>query len=519
MRPTPRAFTQTLALALTTLLLPAPPAKAAQTAANKPLNVLFIASDDLNNDLGCYGHPFVKSPNIDRLAARGVRFDRAYNQFPLCSPSRVSLMTGLRPDTTRIYDLQTNFRDTLGPDVVTLPQAFRRHGYVAARVGKIYHYGVPTQIGTSGLDDPASWDKVVNPIGRDKTEEHLVVNHTPKRGLGSALALHAADGTDEEQTDGIAATEAIKLLEVYRNRPFFLAVGFYRPHTPYVAPKKYFDLYPAAKMKLPDDPPGDLDDIPAPALWTKPPHWGVPEAQLKESISAYYASITFMDAQLGRLLDALDRLGLADNTVVVFWSDHGYVLGRHGQWQKQMLFEESARVPLIVAAPKMAGNGKGCARTVELLDLYPTLADLCGVKPPPDLAGRTLRPLLNDPAAPWDKPAYTQVMRGGPNRRFPGRSVRTERWRYNEWDDGGAGVELYDHSTDPAEYTNLAGRKEHAATQAELAKLLRQGFPSAGELKALKPPGAAAACAPPSRPLGATALRRTRAGRENAVIP
>jgi iduronate 2-sulfatase len=434
-------------------------------------NILFIAVDDLNNDLGAYGHPLVRSPNIDRLAARGVRFDRAYNQFPLCSPSRTSLLTGLRPDATGVFDLQTHFRDRL-PKVVTLPQLFRSHGYYAARVGKIYHYGVPGQIGTSGLDDPASWDHVVNPIGRDKQDEHTIVNVTPTRGLGSALSWREDPGEDEEQTDGKVATEGIRLLQQNRGRPFFLAVGFYRPHTPYVAPKQYFDLYPLEAIRPPADPTADLADVPEAAQWVKPANWGLPAEDLRRSIRAYYAAVTFMDAQVGRVLDALDRLGLTDNTIVVLWSDHGYHLGEHGQWMKMSLFEESARVPLVIAAP---GHRKGTAtgRVVELLDLYPTLADLAGLPLPAHPQGRSLRPLLADPAAPWPHAAHTQVRRGGQGTHFMGRSVRTEGWRYTEWDDGHKGVELYDHAKDQRERTNLAGDPRYADTIAELRGLLR----------------------------------------------
>jgi uncharacterized sulfatase len=436
------------------------------TWAQTNLNVLFIAADDLNTELGCYGHKIVKSPNIDRLARAGVRFDHAYCQFPLCSPSRVSLMTGLRPDTTTIYDLRKNFR-TSSPisNAVTLAQLFKQHGYFSGRVGKIFHYGVPTQIGTSGLDDPLSWDTVVNPRGRDRDDEPLLTNHTPKRGLGSALAFLRADGADEEQTDGKGALEAIKLLEAHKNKPFFLALGFYRPHCPYIAPKKYFDLYPIDRIKLPD---AAVSNVPPVALWTKPPNWGLTETQLKEALQAYYASISFMDAQLGKVLDALERLKLADRTIIVFWSDHGYLTGQHGQWMKMSLFEESARVPLLIAAPTVGKRGRACTRTVELLDIYPTLAELCGLAPPSNLHGKSLVPLLCDPKAPWDKPALTQVTRGGPNAMFMGYSIRTEGWRYTEWDDGRKGRELYDHGKDPGERINLA---EVPAMEKEVARL------------------------------------------------
>ncbi len=437
------------------------------------LNVLFIASDDLNCELGCYGHAVVRTPHIDRIAARGTRFDRAYCQFPLCSPSRTSLMTGLRPDTTEVFDLKRHFRDVL-PDAVTLPQAFRKNGYVAARVGKIYHYGVPGEIGTNGLDDPASWDSVFNPRGRDKDEEGKLTNHTPKRGLGSSLSFLKAEGADEEQTDGIGATEAVKLLEKHRDRPFFIACGFYRPHCPYVAPKKYFDQVPLDRVRMPEFPQDFPSRVPKPATasTTPWPWFGVTEPQARESLQAYWASIEFMDAQVGRLLDALDRLGLADRTVVAFWGDNGYHTGDLGLWKKQSLFEKSARVPLLVAAPGQKAKGKGCGRTVELLDLYPTLADLCGLAPPAGLAGKSLRPLLDDPGAAWDKPAFTQVWRGG----FPGHSVRTERWRYTEWDGGRLGAELYDYSTDPGETRSLAEDGKHASTVAELKALVQKNW-------------------------------------------
>jgi len=454
--------------------LAAPLAVAIQAqGGKKPLNVLFIAADDLNNDLGAYGHPVVKSPNLDRLAARGVRFDRAYAQFPLCSPSRSSLMTGRLPDATKVYNLQKHFRETL-PDVVTLSQLFQRNGYFAARVGKIYHYGNPGQIGTPGLDDPASWNVAINPRGVDKDEEPVIINRTPKRPLGSALAFYASPAPDAEHTDGKVALETIKLLEANKDRPFFIAAGFYRPHCPFVAPKKYFDLYPLEKIAAQKVTPGEWAALLPAALWMKEPHFGTDELQQREAIRAYYASISFLDANVGRLLDALDRLGLTDNTLIVFWSDHGYLLGEHGQWMKQTLFEGSARAPLLFAGPGVA-RGKASGRTVESVDIYPTLADLCALTgTPTDLAGRSLRPLLKNPRARWGRPALTQVEHGDAGQRFMGYSVRDERWRYTEWDEGRRGVELYDEQNDPKELRNLAKDPKSAKELARMKGLLQQ---------------------------------------------
>ena len=443
-------------------------------AADKP-NVLFIAVDDMNNDLGCYGHKLVKSPHLDRLAAQGVRFERAYCQFPLCSPSRSSLMTGLRPDRTKVADLAYHFRTGL-PDVVTLSQHFMNNGWFAARVGKIYHYGNPGSIGTPGLDDPPSWKVALNPAGRDKlTDEPAIIQYTgAKMNFGASLSWLAAEGEDSDHTDGKVADEAIKLMEQHRDEPFFLAVGFYKPHTPYVAPKKYFDLYPPAEqIPLAEVMEGDCNDIPPLALGSQRGD-SLTDEQRRLCRRAYWACISFADAQIGRVLDALDRLQLREKTIIVFWSDHGYHLGEHGLWQKQTCFEEAARVPLIIAAPGTKARGAGSRAIVELVDLYPTLADLAGLRTAVDLQGVSLRPLLDDPGRAWSRPAFTQCQRGKANGNWVfGRSVRTDRWRYTEWDKGRQGIELYDHDADPLEYTNLAEDARYKAERDKLAALLR----------------------------------------------
>jgi iduronate 2-sulfatase len=458
----------------TLLMLAAPSFAQAQTP-QKEKNVLFIIADDLNNHLGCYGHPLVKSPNIDRLAKKGMTFNRAYCQFPLCNPSRASFMTGRRPDATKIYENMTDFRKNL-PDAVTMAQLFRMAGYYVIRIGKIYHYGVPAQIGTSGLDDEKSWDKVINPIGRDRKEEDLVKNYTPKKGaLGAALAWHASDSPDETQTDGIVATEAIKILRQKRDQPLFLAVGFYRPHVPWIAPKRYFANYPLEKIHMPKEPANVRDGVPPVAFAVNPPNYGLGNEECRNSIRAYYASVSFMDAQVGRLLDELDRLNLWDDTIVIFISDHGWLLGEHGCWQKMHLFDESARVPMIIASPNSKAPGKTCDRVAELIDVYPTVADLCGLKAPKSLDGISLKRLLDDPTLPGSKGAYTQVTRAGLKMGAPvmGYSVRTERWRYTEWDDGKKGIELYDHDGDPKEHKNLGGDPRQAKVIEQLKALLR----------------------------------------------
>lgn len=437
-------------------------------ARQRPRNVLFIGTDDLNHCLSAYSHPVVRTPNIDRIARNGVRFDRAYCQFPLCSPSRTSFLTGLAPDTTRVYDLQTHFRKNL-PDVVTLPQLFQKNGYFAARVGKMYHYGNPGQIGTDGLDDPPSWNQRINPRGIDKDEEPKLVNYTPARGIGSALSYYASPARDEQHTDGMVASEIIRLMEEHRDQPWFLGAGFYKPHCPYIAPSRYFDMVPLERVKLVPFEEWEMTIAPQWAYFTKPAHWGLNEKQRLEVMRAYYAAILFLDANVGRLLDALKRLKLERDTTIYFWSDHGYQLGEHGQWMKQTVFEASARTPLIIAGAGVRSRGKGSPRTVEFLDLYPTAAALAGLQgTPANLHGASLTPLLDNPSAPWDRPAVTQVHR----QKVRGYSIRTERYRYSMWEEGRKGEELYDYQADPRELRNLATGAGGASVKAQLRERL-----------------------------------------------
>ncbi|MCP5114511.1 MAG: sulfatase, partial [bacterium] len=419
-------------------LMAAGGAAPALSSANRKPNVLFVSVDDLNTDLGCYGHSLVRSPHIDRLARRGVRFERAYAQYPVCNPSRTSFLSGRYPEQAGVLDNRTDPRVNLG-DVQFLPEYFRRHGYFTAQIGKIFHRGRPS---------PRDFAVSLNPRGTPLARRGEGRNLTD--GRHGFFHWIAAEGADEDHSDGQVAAETIRLLEEKRDEPFFLGVGLHKPHDPYVAPKRYFEPYPLERIPPVGGPADDAADVPEAAY--PPTNHGLGPREAIEYRRAYYACVTFMDAQLGKMLDALERLGLAGNTMVVFFSDHGIHLGEHGWWNKVTLFERSARVPLIIAGPGAAGGGRICRRTVELLDLYPTLAEAAGLPMPDGLEGKSLLPLLSDPAAEWDKPAYTVVRRG----EKLGRTVRTERFRYTEWDEGRLGGELYDHNVDPNEYRNLS---------------------------------------------------------------
>ena len=393
-------------------------------------------------------------------------------------------MSGLYPTETRIMDNTTPPRTYIG-DIAFLPQHFRQNGYFTARIGKIYH---------GGMDDPASWDISEDPrrtVRQRQRQQRRIETKQQKRaeslegdfvltGLGSTqvaeLRWAMTENDDANEPDGMIARRAVQILEEHlrtrKDQPFFLAVGFHKPHLPWVAPKRYFEMHDPAKIPLPKTPPDDLEDIPQIALTLRPQEQKMTDEEKRLAIRAYYACVSFMDAQVGVLLDALDRHKLLENTVIVFLGDHGYHLGEHGGlWRKMTLFEESAGAPLIIAAPNISGEGKSCDRTVEFVDIYPTLCELCGLPMPKHrLSGKSLVPLLNDPKAKWDKPALTFVQR----RKVLGVAISTERWRYIEWDEGRLGTELYGHENDPNEWRNLANDPKFADVVKEMKRLMKE---------------------------------------------
>ena len=455
-------------------------------AAAKP-NVLLICVDDLKPLLGCYGDTLVKSPNIDRLAARGVLFEKAFCNQAVCSPSRNALLTGLRPQSLGIYELSTNFRKT-APDAVTLPQHFKANGYRAEGLGKSFH------VGHGNVNDTASWSvphftpktisyalKENNPPESTR-EQALFEDKKEAWNLPRGAPTESADVPDNRYGDGMIADEAILRLAAAKQKPdepFFLAVGFLKPHLPFVAPKKYWDLYDPASLKLPA-----LQSAPEGAPEFAPSTWGelrqyrdMPEQgpltqeQAIHLIHGYYAATSYMDAQLGKVLDALDASGLADKTIIVLWGDHGWHLGDHGMWCKHTNYEQAARIPVIVAAP-----GIKPARTqalIESCDIYPTLAELAQLPTPPQGDGRSFASVLKDPAISVRDHAIHVYPRGG----LIGRAVRTQRHRLVEWKKPGASpdtaiIELYDYEADPAETKNLAAKQPEVV--ASLRKLLAQ---------------------------------------------
>ncbi len=437
-------------------------AVSAQTTPKPKYNVLFIAVDDLRPELGAYGNKLIKTPNIDKLASWGVRFDAAYVQYPLCNPSRASLLNGRYPTQTGVLDNRTWF-GAAHPEFVSLPKYFKQQGYASLRTGKIFH---------GGIDDTDAWT-----TGGEKRNFAGALNTTaPGQNPNNSDRIVALEGNGEAHADYRFTTRAIEFLEEYKDKPFMLMFGLTKPHSPPTAPKKMIEMYDAAQMPLP------VDFAPRPTVPPGFPKLSVPprnsdlfigrdasEAEAREVIRAYYASITYADANVGRVLDALERLGLREKTIIVFWGDHGYHLGEKGKWSKHnSLFEIGTRVPLMIVMPGARGNGKASPRIVEAVDLYATLTDLCGLPRPSGIIGESLKPLLNNPQAKWNQPAYT-VTKFGQN---IGKAVRTERWRYAEYDDGGA--MLFERQKDPHELKNLANDPAQAKVVAAMKKLLEQ---------------------------------------------
>jgi arylsulfatase A-like enzyme len=460
-------------------------------------NVLFFAVDDLRPEFGAYGHSYIHSPNLDRLAARGMTFNRAYCQQAVCSPSRSSLLTGTRPDTTRVWDLETHFRKAL-PEVVALPQHFKQNGYFVQGMGKLYH---------GGFDDPVSWSV---PWTTPKTShgtyglaENIAIvqakiaaskSAPKKKGAGRARnygpAFEAADVADNWFHDGALADMAVSALRecAKKDQPFWLGVGFIRPHLPFVAPKKYWDLYDPAKIQLapnPFPPKGAPDYAVLPGGELRAYH-GIPAGPIPDDLArqlkhGYYAAISYMDAQLGRVLDELDRLQLADNTIIVLWGDHGWKLGEHAAWCKHSNVENDTNAPLLIAVPGLKSAGQHTNALAEFVDIYPTLAEFCGLSLPNHLEGTSLVPVLRDPSRSVKKAAFSQYPRTASGRQLMGYTMRTDRYRFTRWvhrDDHSQvdAVELYDHETDPQENVNIANDPQNSELVARLTEQWSRGW-------------------------------------------
>jgi iduronate 2-sulfatase len=492
------------------LLILTVPALGHLRAAARP-NVLFIAVDDLKPAIGCYGDPAAKTPNIDRLAARGTIFERAYCMQAVCAPSRNSMLTGLRSETLRIYDLGTNFRRR-APDVMTLPQWFKEQGYISHGLGKIFH------VGHGNHEDAASWSvphfqaKTVSyALPENKTqlsrEQALFENKLAAAAKApKGVAYESTDAPDETYADGVIAREAITRLRHFKEsgEEFFLAVGFLKPHLPFCAPKKYWDLHSRENLPMPerDTPPEGAPTF-APTGWSELRNYaGMPEKgplsadQGRTLIHGYYAATSYMDAQLGKVLDELDALGLAESTIVVLWGDHGWHLGDHGMWCKHSTYEQATRAPLIIAAPGRKTE-KRSAALVEFIDVYSTVCDLARVAAPPHLEGRSLVSLMEKPNAPGRSAAFQVFPRGNRETgKLLGHAVRSDRWRYVEWrkEDGAvAARELYDMEGDRGETVNLAEKSEHQAVVTDHARLLQErlAIPPPAGLNLLDPKASA----------------------------
>ncbi len=483
------AMIKPLLVALAALVLGGTSARRAATAATGAAtspNVLFIIVDDLGTMLGCYGNSRVQTPHIDALASRGVRFDRAYTQFALCNPTRASFLTGCYPETTGVTDLVTDFRAML-PAVVTLPQWFKNHGYKAGRIGKVFHVPDAKTVLDIDVRAPLSMDNDILDEAKAKHDPNDQGTPGPRGTKQYNRDFAGSARPDKDFTDHEIADRAIASLDTLRSggAPFFLAVGFIRPHTPYVAPQRFIDAVDRTKIVLPPfyRAGGEsLSLVPKHALRPNNNVFRFHEPSQDDALDAtraYFASTSFVDAQVGRLVAHLERLGVANNTIIVLTGDHGYQLGEHGLWAKQTLFEGSNRVPLIITAPGLRpGVAAGIA---EQVDIYPTLTDLAGLPAPPHLQGRSLQPQLTDPRAPGKRAAFG-AMEATHTRVF-GKYVRSERYRYISWDGGRGGEQLYDEERDPDELHNLAGDPKHAEALQEMRGLLTDHLSKVTQVK------------------------------------
>ena len=468
--------------------------------ASQKKNVLFIAVDDLRPQLGCYGHSRIKSPNIDKLASHGLRFDRAYCQQAVCAPTRASLLTGTRPDTTRVYDLQTPL-NTVRPDLVSIPHHFKKNGYETISLGKIYHHANEDPQGWSappwqpkgewaggwrGYRDPLSIVAVRqnDAVLRAAYERDLKSGKKatqPQYGRGPAY--EGPDVPDNAYPDGMTCDRAIDELRRLRDRPFFLAVGFLKPHLPFNAPKKCWDLYSPEDIELPSrsEWPENMPKLAGSDWGELRAYTGIPqtgpvdEATMRMLIHGYYACVSYLDAQVGRVLGELDRVGLRENTLVILWGDHGWKLGDYGAWCKHTNFELDTHVPMLLSLPGQKSAGGATSALVEYVDIYPTLAEGCGLEVPAQCEGKSMMPLLENPQRKWKAAAFSQYPRGS----LMGYTMRTERWRYTEWISRQTGEvtarELYDHAISDVVSANLADLPEQASVVRELSAMLDKG--------------------------------------------
>lgn len=465
---------------------------------NDKMNVLFVVFDDLRPELGCYGKEQIISPNIDNLARDGILFERAYCQQAVCAPTRASVLSGCRPDTTQIYDLKTPLRSVM-PDVLSLPEHFRNNGYETVSVGKVYHHGKDDLQGWSKEPTQSRGDWQGRGYLTDEAVENMKKNAEimSKRGdnrTGVGPAFEAADVPDNAYHDGMDADAAIQELGLLKDKPFFLAVGFHKPHLPFNSPKRYWDLYEPESINLAENPfaPEGATEYSLTnfgelrGYFGMPKEGPVPDEQARQLIHGYSACVSYVDAQLGRVIAELERLKLRENTVIIMWGDHGWKLGEHASWCKHTNFEVDARAPMIISAPGVKGNGKHTSALAEFVDMYPTLCELCDLEIPEHLEGLSLVPVMQDPDRSWKEAAFSQYPRG----KVMGYTMRTDRYRYTEWidrqyiltDQGLSQArevkarELYDHQEDPQENVNAINLPGYAEDVKKLEATMERGW-------------------------------------------